>query len=80
MDKSRHLITCADEKTWISNEPIVFLGNWCLLNERKNYWKTLDYKIIKNHWSDSNQIYKDSKFVNKIYEKLLSELVLILNT
>lgn len=43
MQKQPHyLITTADERTWKFDQPVVFLGKWCLNYGRKNIWKNMD--------------------------------------
>lgn len=38
----RHLIVTADERTWKFDRPVVFLGEWCLLYDRKHIWQDMD--------------------------------------
>lgn len=41
----RYLITTADERTWKFDRPVIFLGEWCLLHDRKDIWQAMDYVI-----------------------------------
>ena len=34
----RYLITTHDERTWEFDRPVIFLGEWCRLFERKNIY------------------------------------------
>ena len=77
---SRYLITTADESTWVFDRPVLFLGNWCLLNERKHVWSKLDYEIVSYHWFNPYDMEKDTQFVRSLYENLLFELTNVLNT
>ena len=38
----RYLITTANERTWKFDRPVVFLGEWCRLYERKHIWHAMD--------------------------------------
>ena len=38
----RYLITSADEKTWKFDRPVVFLGEWCRVYDRKHIWQNMD--------------------------------------
>lgn len=40
--EKRHLIVTADECTWKFDRPVVFLGEWCLLYERKHIWQHMN--------------------------------------
>ena len=37
--KKYHLITSANELTWKFDRPVVFLGEWCRLDDRKHVWQ-----------------------------------------
>jgi hypothetical protein len=39
---ARHLITTADERTWKFDRPVLFLGEWCRLYDRKQVWGGMD--------------------------------------
>lgn len=41
-DTPRYLITTADERTWKFDRPVVFLGEWCRIYERKRIWENMD--------------------------------------
>ena len=77
--KSRYLITTADESTWVFDQPVLFLGSWCLLSHREHIWSNLDYKIIPYHWDNSAEMNKDADVVRAVYTNLLSDLAKILN-
>lgn len=38
----RYLITSADERTWKFDRPVIFLGEWCRLYERRHIWRGMD--------------------------------------
>ncbi|MFA5774455.1 MAG: LIC12162 family protein [Ilumatobacteraceae bacterium] len=43
---SRYLITTEDESTWKFDRPVIFLGRWCLNEDRREVWQSLDYSIV----------------------------------
>jgi len=77
---SRVLVTTALEDTWPSgDEPILFLGEWCRLYDRKSVWEKRDANVAPYHWDDRSKLHKDYLFLQTIYEELLCELAAKLN-
>lgn len=72
----RYLVTTADESTWPKNtrQPILFLGEWCRRYSRKVVWQNLDAEVLPYHWDDRTKLFNDYKYLQKIYENILSEL------
>lgn len=77
--KGRYLITTAIESTWPINEPVIFLGEWCRLFNRKHIWEGKDSILVPYHWDDREKLYKDYLFLSELHEELLLELSLKLN-
>lgn len=75
----RFLITTADECTWPDNQPVLFLGEWCRLYNRKVAWKHLDAEVVPYHWDDREQLYRDYLYIRELYETLLVGLTAALN-
>lgn len=76
----RFLVTTALEETWPdSNEPVLFLGEWCRLYSRKTAWEHLDALVAPYHWDDRERLYKDYLYLQGLYEELLVELTAKLN-
>ena len=73
------LITTALEKTWKSEQPVIFLGEWCRLYNRKHIWNKMNYKTIPWHWSDRAKLAKDCDYLDNLYETLLIKLTFKLN-
>ena len=42
MDESRYLITTDLEETWKFDQPVIFLGDWCLKYSRRHIWEKMD--------------------------------------
>jgi putative transferase (TIGR04331 family) len=73
------LVTTALESTWGVDKPVLFLGEWCCLDSRKDNLQEKNYDILPYHWDDRKKAYNDSIYLNSIYKKLLHELSLVLN-
>lgn len=41
-EMARYLITTDDERTWKFDRPVIFLGEWCRLYDRKHIWQSMD--------------------------------------
>ena len=68
------LSTTSLEETWNKNDNIknLFAGDWC--HEYKDLRiEKLDYEILEYHWNDK-KTFKDSIYIDKIYEKILYDL------
>ena len=75
----RTLVTTADERTWPKNQPILFLGEWCKLYDRKAVWSDLNTIIAPYHWDDREKLYNDYLYLQEVYEDLLYKLSIKLN-
>jgi putative transferase (TIGR04331 family) len=77
---ARFLVTTALEDTWPSeDEPVLFLGEWCRLYDRKTAWEKLDAVVAPYHWDDRQKLHKDYLYLQALYEELLKELAIQLN-
>lgn len=77
---ARVLITTALEDTWPKDgAPILFLGEWCKLYDRKHVWEKLNYEVVPYHWNDRNKLYDDYRYLRFIYEIYLKKLSCVLN-
>lgn len=75
----RHLIVSADERSWKFDRPISFLGEWCLLPQRKHVWSGLDYTICAPYGLAIQERVSDYSRTTEIREFLLEKLSLKLN-
>jgi len=73
------LITTADERTWPKEQPVVFLGEWCRLHNRKTAWESLDAEVVPYHWDHRKKLNRDYHYLQGLYEELLQELAERLN-
>ena len=76
---SHFLITTAEEQTWRLSKPILFLGDWCKLYKKKESWKNLDSLTKNYHWDNRTQLFKDYRYLKKLYEKIILVCVDSLN-
>lgn len=73
------LATTALEDTWGTDEPLLFLGEWCLLYDRKDVWSKRDYTIVPHHWDDREKLKRDYRYLYNLHDSLLKDLALVLN-
>lgn len=77
---SRFLVTTALEETWPDNDtPVLFLGEWCRLYNRRSAWAKRDAVVAPYHWDDREKLHKDYLYLQPLYEDLLNELAAELN-
>ena len=70
MDKSRYLIIGNNEATWKFDRPILFLGDWCLLYERKYIWNKLDSLVAEPYGMSKSSKDKDHIKSNEIFNNI----------
>jgi putative transferase (TIGR04331 family) len=76
----RFLVTTALEETWPAHHvPVLFLGEWCRLHERKFAWDSRDAIVASYHWDDRLKLHQDYLYLNSVYEDILKELAAQLN-
>ena len=78
-EKKRYLITTEDEATWKFDRPVIFLGEWCRLYDRKHVWQKMDAKVVKPYGLDKISKDNDDFRVKALEKKLFSEIYQILN-
>mgnify|MGYP002819096603 CR=1 FL=1 len=57
----------------------MFLGEWCKLYGQKHVWSKMDYETLPYHWDDRAKLYKDSRYLDRVYERFLPALAGQLN-
>lgn len=77
--ETMYLATTALSEFWDKKQKILFLGPWCLVYNKQEKWKNLDYIILENPWNNREQFYEAGIYTEKIYEKYLKKLTLLLN-
>ena len=74
------LALTALEDFWDKSSAIIFLGDWCLLNERKSSWKSLDSRLMESPFQDASDTNDAYIYIDDIYEKILPFIVEALNS
>lgn len=78
--KKRVLVTSALESTWPDKgQPVLFLGSWCQVHERRAHWQKLDFSVVPYHWEDRAQVYRDHLYLAAFIDRLLEALSQTLN-
>lgn len=70
-NKEVFLATTALDEFWDTTRPIVFLGEWCLLNSRRLFWEPLNGQLLKSPFENSEAAHAAYRYVNEIYERIL---------
>jgi len=73
------LITTGDQRFWKIDEPVLFLGEWCRIYYERHIWGKLDFEILPYHWDNRKKLYEDYIYINNIYERILTQLTVLLN-
>lgn len=74
------LATTALEEFWDVSKPMVFLGEWCLLYERRSYWGKLDGRLLSSPYGNADAAENAYCYVNRLYEQMLPILGAKLNS
>jgi len=77
--KKRYLITTADERAWKFDQPVIFLGEWCRLYDRKHIWQDMDAIVAKPYGIGVNRKDFDNAEARAIENKLFPEFCRLLN-
>jgi len=75
----RYLITSADERTWKFDQPVIFLGEWCRLYNRRHIWSEMDAIVAAPYGLSKEQKDADYTEARVLEEKIFPELCRILN-
>jgi len=75
----RHLIVTSDVRTWKFDQPVIFLGKWCLREQDKDIWKKMDAVIAKSVGVENQDRFSLHTEARRIESMLFPRLVTILN-
>jgi putative transferase (TIGR04331 family) len=76
---SRFLITTSDESTWKFDRPVIFLGEWCRLYERRHIWQDMDAIVAEPYGLGQEKKDADHAHARALEDKLLPVLCDTLN-
>lgn len=75
----RYLITTADERTWKFDRPVIFLGEWCRIYDRRHVWQEMDAIVAVPYGLGLAKKDSDHAEARALEEKLLHLLCEVLN-
>ena len=75
----RYLITTADERTWKFDRPVVFLGEWCRLYNRKHVWQDMDAIVAPPYGLGQIQKDIDLNEARMLEDRIFQQLCAVLN-
>lgn len=73
------LATTALSKFWERDQEILFLGPWCLRDDRRKEWDGLQYQMLPNPWDNRKRFYQGCAYLEESYERMLDSLTGYLN-
>jgi putative transferase (TIGR04331 family) len=76
----RFLVTTADERSWKFDRPVLFLGEWCRLYDRKQVWECMDAVVADPYGLQDGQKESDLSYVQELSGQLMTEVAEALNT
>jgi putative transferase (TIGR04331 family) len=76
---TKHLITTADERTWLFGNPVLFLGEWCHLYDRRSIWMNMNSELASPLKFEVEEKSNRIDYLHNLKEKLLTELAAELN-
>jgi len=74
------LATTALSEFWEKDQEILFLGQWCLRDDRRKEWDGLRYRMLPNPWDDRKRFYQGCAYLEASYERMLDALTGYLNS
>ena len=72
------MVSTSDESTWKLDRPLLFLGDWCIDQSRRQVWSNIDFQILRPEFSD-NELADHFQTINFVYESTISDLAIVLN-
>lgn len=79
LKQTRYLITTADERTWKFDRPVIFLGEWCRIYERRHVWKDMDAIVAAPYGLGQFKKDADHAEARALEDKLFPVLCEVLN-
>lgn len=76
---ARYLIVTADERTWKFDRPVIFLGEWCRLYDRRHIWQNMDAIVAAPYGLGQAKKDADHAEARALEEKLFPVLCDALN-
>jgi putative transferase (TIGR04331 family) len=80
MKKKYFLVTTSLEEFWDPEQPLLFLGAWCLRFDRRSYWTLLDGHQVESYLHDAAEAHITYRRIDDVYERILPIVAEALNT
>jgi len=74
-----YLATTALTEFWKVDEPILFLGEWCLKYSERQAWESLTYQVLEYPWNNHERLSGAITYCDGVYESLLETLTEYMN-
>jgi putative transferase (TIGR04331 family) len=71
MKNKYFLVTTSLEEFWDPEQPLLFLGEWCLRFDRRSYWTLLDGQQVESYLHDADEAHRVYHHVDDVYERIL---------
>lgn len=75
----RFLITTADEQTWKFDRPVIFMGEWCRVYDRRHIWQDMDAIVAPPYGLGHAKKVADLAEARALEDRLFPELCAVLN-
>lgn len=73
------LATTALSEFWEKDRKILFLGSWCLRQDRRSEWERLAFQVMPSPWKDRARYYEAARYLDQYGERALTWLTEYLN-
>lgn len=73
------LATTALTEFWDPTQELLFLGSWCVRQDRRHDWEALRYQIMPSPWDDRERFAAAVEELDCVSERLLEKLAAYLN-
>lgn len=78
-NKIRYLIISSDISTWKFDQPVLFLGKWCLREHDRTLWENMDAVVAAPIGATSNDRYLMLQEARNIESEIFPRLIKVLN-
>ena len=78
-EQKYYLAMTAQEKYWDITKPILFLGPWCMLYDRRSHWEVQNAREMQSPFSAASDAENAYDYVEEVYESVLPLLAAKLN-
>src|SRR5207244_13550341 len=65
------LATTALSQFWDREQEILFLGSWCLRQDRRSDWEGLRYDVMNSPWDDREKFHASAEYLDRFCEEAL---------